>query len=109
MIDANTFQWIVGLLLTGGGATFIWTVTRSYLAIRGRVDSREDKALERMALHEDKAWDELAQERTWGAYWFRRAAILERQLIKHGIAVPNTGPEPVQADKQSSSVVKGEE
>jgi hypothetical protein len=92
---AGSFQLVITLLLGAGGATFVWTVTRSYLAIKNRADSREDTALSRMEQHEIKARDELEQERAWGAYWFRRAAILERALIRNGIEAPYTGPEPV--------------
>lgn len=91
----NALQWFTTVLLSAGAATFIWTVTRSYLAIKGRVDTREDRALERMEEHEESAREELAHERKWGAYWFRRAAMLEAELIRHGIVVPPAaGPEP---------------
>lgn len=94
-MDAEFAQWLIAVLLGSGGAAFIWTVTRSYLAIHGRVDQREDRALERMEHNETDARGQLVQERMWGSYWFHRAAVLERELILHKIDIPDTGPEPV--------------
>lgn len=94
MVDAQTFQWFVTIVLGVGGATFIWTVTRSYLAVKARTDSREDRAMERMENAEARALQDLADEREWGAFWFRRAALLESVLLLNHIEVPPLPPTP---------------
>jgi hypothetical protein len=88
MVGTNFLETLVLVLLGSGGAAFIWTVTRSYLAVRSRVDLREDKALERMERNEGSMQAQMKRQREWGMYWYRRAAVLETELIKHSIPVP---------------------
>lgn len=90
----NFIEGVVYILLGSGGAAFIWTITRSYLAIRGRVDTKEDKALKWILSDQEDCRRSLARERTWGAYWFRRAGQYEHELASHGIPFPPNGDPP---------------
>lgn len=90
----STVQAIVLALLGTGGATFIWTVVKSVIAFRNSAESREDKAVARLEQFEEDCRGQLRNERQWGAYWQRRAAMLEYVLRQNGIEAPPTGPEP---------------
>jgi len=91
--DGQT-QTVVLALLSAGGATFIWTVARSIIAFRNSAEGREDKAVARLERFEENCREQLARERAWGAYWHRRAGILEYGLRQHGIDPPPPEKEP---------------
>jgi hypothetical protein len=80
-MNEHTVQNIVYALLTAGGATFVWTVVKSIIAYRNSAESREDRAVGRLERFEEDCRAQLVQERRWGAYWSRRAAVLERALV----------------------------
>lgn len=79
---------IIITLLSAGGATFVWTVVQSILALRNNAESREDKAVARLEQFERSCREQLAYEREWGAYWSRRSATLERILLVNNIPAP---------------------
>lgn len=93
-MSEQTIQAIVLALLGAGGATFIWTVARSILAFKNSAEGREDKAVARLERFEEDCREQLILERRWGAYWQRRAAILEYGLRQHGIDPPPLEKEP---------------
>jgi hypothetical protein len=90
----QTVQTVILALLTAGGATFVWTVVKSVLAFRNSAEGREDKAIGRLEKYEAECRDQLSRERAWGAYWSRRAAVLEYGLRQNGIDPPPPEPEP---------------
>lgn len=90
---------ILVVLLGAGGATFIWTVSRSYIALRDSAESREDRAVARLERYEQTCREQLAWEREWGAYWMLVAGRLRHALASNGIPEPPlprkpTGPKP---------------
>jgi hypothetical protein len=87
-------QNVILALLTAGGATFIWTVVKSVIAFKNSAEGREDKAIGRLERFESDCRDQLRKERAWGAYWSRRAAVLEFGLRQNGIDPPPPEPEP---------------
>lgn len=94
----QTVEVIVLALLGTGGATFIWTVVKSVIALRNSAESREDKAVARLEQFEEDCRTQLRIERQWGAYWQRRSAMLEYVLRQNGVEAPPTGPEPENTD-----------
>lgn len=92
---------IVVLLLGAGGATFIWTVVRSYLAIRGAAETREAVAIRNLERWRDEA-DRRAQvchqrlevQTDFAEFWRFRASDLEHQLHLNGVPVPPLPPRP---------------
>lgn len=94
----QTVQAIVIALLGTGGATFIWTVAKSIIAFKNSAEGREDKAVARLEKFEEDCRSQLLLERSWGAYWQRRAATLEYVLRQNGIPVPAADPEPGRDD-----------
>lgn len=97
-MSENTVQVIVFALLGTGGATFIWTVVKSIIALRNSAESREDKAVARLEQFEEDCRSQLWTERQWGAYWQRRSAMMEYVLRQNGIEAPPTGPQPEPQD-----------
>lgn len=93
-MNESTVQSVILALLTAGGATFVWTVAKSIIAFKNSAEGREDKAVGRLEKFEANCREELSFERRWGAYWSRRAAVLERALISTGGEVPVPEPEP---------------
>ena len=93
MTGATTRDVVVALLGIGGG-TFLWTMARSYLAIRDSAEGREDKAVERLERFEHDCREQLRAEREWGAYCFRVAGIYRYALNAGGIPEPSLPPEP---------------
>lgn len=88
-------EQIIVLLLGAGGATFIWTVVRSYLAIRGAAETREAVAVKNLERWRDEAdrrasvWQkkyEMQVDMT--DYWRGRSAILEFAMHEQGCTVP---------------------
>jgi hypothetical protein len=90
----ETLRPIVLALLTTGGATFLWTVIKSVIAFRNSAEGREDKAIGRLERFEASCREQLAAERIWARYWYRRSAVLERSLLSRGVALPPAEPEP---------------
>lgn len=85
---------LIILLLGTGGATFLWTVAKVYLAIRDNAESREDKAVRRLSDWEADCRQQLAREREMGAYWFRVTGIYSHALLSHGVEEPMLPPRP---------------
>lgn len=94
-------EQIIVLLLGAGGATFIWTLVRSYLAIRGAAETREAVAVKNLERWRDEAdrrasvWQkkyEMQNDMT--DYWRQRAATLEHRMNLAGIEVPPLPPKP---------------
>lgn len=79
---------LIVALLGAGGATFIWTVAKSVIAFKNSAEGREDKAIARLERFESDCREQLAHERSWGAYWQRRSAMMERALLMAGVEVP---------------------
>ena len=98
-MNEQTVQNVILALLTAGGATIVWTVVKSIIAFKNSAEGREDKAVGRLEKFEANCREELAIERKWGAYWSRRAAVLERALLVNGIEPPPMAPEPMSTDK----------
>lgn len=90
----KTMETVVLALLGAGGATFIWTVVRSYLAIRNSAEVREDKAVARLEKYEADCRSELAFERRVSGYWRRLASIYEHSLLINGVTIPDVEPPP---------------
>lgn len=84
----QTLQTLVIALLGTGGATFIWTVAKSIIAFKNSAEGREDKAVARLEKFEETCREQLQAEREWGAYWQRRAAMLEYVVRQNGIEPP---------------------
>lgn len=98
-----TFNSVIIALLGAGGATFLWTVVRSYLAIRNSAEVREDKAIANLEKWRDDAdkraldcLDRLANSREHIAYWQRRAAVMEHTALIAGLEIPPREPIPPQ-------------
>jgi hypothetical protein len=87
-MDTNWSSDVVTLLLGAGGATFIWTVTRSYLAVRNGAERREDKAVARLEQFEEACREQLEQERRWRAHWQQVAGAYAYTLNAHGVSEP---------------------
>lgn len=96
-----TAEQIIVLLLGAGGATFIWTVVRSYLAIRGAAETREAVAVKNLERWRDEAdrraavWQkkyEMQVDLT--EFWRYRAATLEHRMNLAGVEVPPLPPRP---------------
>lgn len=87
---------LVVALLGAGGATFLWTVVRSYIAIRNDADSREDRAILRLSEWEEECRLQLAWEREMGAYWCRVAGIYAHVLAVNGLQEPELPLRPPQ-------------
>jgi hypothetical protein len=94
-------EQIIVLLLGAGGATFIWTVVRSYLAIRGAAETREAVAVKNLERWRDEAdrraavWQkkyEMQIDLT--EFWRSRAAGLEHRMNLAGLEVPPLPPRP---------------
>ena len=84
----NGLQGVIIALLGAGGATFLWTVVRSYLAIRNSAETREDKAIARLdewRLDADRRATQAAAERD---IWRARSGDLEHLLRINGVPVP---------------------
>lgn len=94
---------IVALFGTGG-ATFIWTLVKSYIAWRGSAELREDKVIARLEEFERRCREELACERRMGHYWFNRAGTLEYELRKAGLPIPEMPPKPHPFKRDSSTL-----
>lgn len=93
-MSEGTVQSLVVVILGAGGATFIWTVVRSYLAVRDSAEGREDKAIARLERFEADCREQLRCEREWGHYWQRTAAIYLYALTVHGVPEPPTPRRP---------------
>jgi hypothetical protein len=93
-VSEQAVQNVILALLTAGGATFVWTVVKSVIAFRNSAEGREDKAIGRLEKFEAECRAQLRTERAWGAYWSRRAAVLEYGLRQRGIDPPPPEPEP---------------
>ena len=78
---------IIALFGTGG-ATFIWTLVKSYIAWRGSAELREDKAIGRLEEFERRCREDLECEREWGHYWRLWSGMLEYRLEQAGIERP---------------------
>jgi hypothetical protein len=94
-------EQIIVLLLGAGGATFVWTLVRSYLAIRGAAETREAvavKNLERWRDHSDyraKMLEQKLEHQTDLTEYYRfRSATLEYQMTSEGLEVPPPPPKP---------------
>lgn len=98
-MNEGTWQTIIVALLGTGGATFVWTVAKSFLAYRDSAEGREDKAVGRLEEFEAECRRQLAWEREMGAYWYRVAGILEHTLAVHGVDIPLLPPQPSQLRK----------
>lgn len=86
-------QALIYAILGGGLATSIWTLVKSFIALRDNTDGREDRALDRLERFEKDCRDELACEREWARHWHHVAGILQHALDRAGIAV-DLPPEP---------------
>ena len=95
-----TVNNVILALLTAGGATFVWTVTKSFIAFKNSAEGREDKAVGRLERFEANCREELAYERRWGAYWQGWAATLEFGLRQNGIDPPPRPPEPKREEER---------
>ena len=97
----ETVQAIILALLGTGGATFIWTCVKSVIAFRNNAEGREDKAVGRLERFEASCRKQLRNERAWGSYWSRRAAVLERVILVNLGAehVPPMEAEPVDVEE----------
>lgn len=84
---------LVLALLAAGGATFVWTVVRSIIALRNSAESREDKAVARLERYEQECREQLAHEREWGAYWSRVAGLYAHAMASAGVPEPQL-PQP---------------
>lgn len=93
-MDPELLNTLVIALLGTGGATFIWTLVRSFIALRNSAEGREDKAVARLEKFESECRAQLTRERQWGAYWNSRAATFEHALRSNGITVPPNGDPP---------------
>lgn len=94
-------EQIVVLLLGAGGATFIWTVVRSYLAIRGAAETREAVAVKNLERWRDEAdrrasvWQKKAEmQNDMTEFWRNRSANLEHRMRLAGVEVPELPPRP---------------
>ena len=85
---------LIVALFSTGGATFIWTLAKSFIAWRGSAELREDKVISRLEKFERNCREELACERRMGHYWFNRAGTLEYELRKAGVPIPARPPKP---------------
>lgn len=85
---------LIAALFGTGGATFIWTLVKSYIAWRGSAELREDKAIARLEEFERNCREELACERRMGHYWYNRVGTLEYELRKAGLPIPEMPPKP---------------
>lgn len=94
---------LVTVLLGAGGATFIWTVTRSYIAVRDGAERREDKAVARLEAFEGSCREQLERERAWRDHWQRVAGIYAYALGVHGIPDPPLPPPPPPAGTDRGS------
>jgi hypothetical protein len=92
-MSESVLNTLIVALLSAGGATFIWTVVRSVIAYRNSAEGREDKAIARLEKFEENCRDQLARERTWGAYWQRRTATMEHAILAHVCKVDGTSLE----------------
>jgi len=93
---------VVTVLLGAGGATFLWTLVQSYLAVRNGVERREDKAVARLEEYEESCREQLARERAWGAHWQHVAGLYAYALAVNGIPEPLL-PDPPEGDGASAS------
>lgn len=93
-MSENTVQTLIYVVLGAGGATFIWTIVKSYLAIRGSADLREDKAIARLEQFESDCREQLRSERECAQHWRNVAGTYQYTLNVNGIPVPETKPEP---------------
>ena len=81
-------QALIVALFGTGGATFIWTLTKSIIAFRDSAAGREDKAVGRLERFEADCRRQLEQERACTAWWQRRAGVLAHTLEVAGVPVP---------------------
>jgi hypothetical protein len=94
-VSDETLRIVVLSLLGTGGATFIWTVIKSVIALRNSAEGREDKAIGRLEKFEEDCRAQLVTERRWGLFWYRRASQFERLLTLNGVDIPPpSSPEP---------------
>lgn len=95
---AGIARTLIIALIGAGGATFVWTSVRSYLAIRDSAEGREDKAVARLERFERECRAQLRWERAMGLYWCKRAGTLEYALRVHGVPVPPEETVPLRVD-----------
>lgn len=92
-MSEETVRAIVLALLGTGGATFVWTVVKSFIAWRNSAEGREDKAVARLEQFEKDCREQLQSEREWGSYWQRRSGQAEYLLDRAGVKFnPPTQP-----------------
>lgn len=102
---ARTF---IVALIGAGGATFVWTITKSLIALRDNTDGREDRAVARLERYERGCREELDYERRMSAYWCRCTGILQHTLAVNGIPMPNMPRRPADIDEPEPSVPNGD-
>lgn len=83
-----TLSTLIVALLGAGGATFIWTVVKSYLAVRDSAEVREDKAIANLEKWRDDADTRARNCMVERDYWRARAGSLEHIVRSHGIDCP---------------------
>ena len=94
LMSEGTTQTLILSLLGAGGTTFVWTIVKSYIAFRNNAEGREARAVGRLEKYESECREQLAREREWGSFWYRRAGLLEHTLAAHGIETPPGGASP---------------
>lgn len=94
-MSEGVVEALIIALFGTGGATFIWTLVKSFIAWRGSAELREDKAIARLEEFERRCREELACERRMGQYWYAWAGQLEYEMRKAGMPVPERPPEPM--------------
>lgn len=90
-MDANT---IIPLVLGAGGVAFLGTVFNFVQAWRNSAESREAKAIGNLERWATDCQENLDHERNVSAYWQRRSALMEGELLRAGIQVPTCDPPP---------------
>lgn len=104
MLTEDVAKTLIVALFTAGGATFIWTVVKSFIAWRDSADLREGKVIARLEKFERNCREELACERKMGHYWYNWSGTLEYELRKAGIPIPEMPPKPQPFKKDSGTL-----
>lgn len=100
-MSEDVVKALIVALFGTGGATFIWTLVKSYIAWRGSAELREDKVIARLEEFERRCREELEHSRAWEAWWRLWAGRLEYRLERHGIPLPARPPEPAPLEEEA--------
>ena len=97
---------LIVALFSTGGATFIWTLVKSYIAWRDSAELREDKAIARLEEFERRCREELECEREWSQHWRMWAGKLEYAMEQRGHPLPERPSPPARPSDINSLLDK---